>query len=327
VKSIVLTLIIALIAIPINAQVGIGTVSPDSSATLDITDDDGGILIPRVALSDVTDGTSPINTPATSLLVYNTNASVTGGNGEGFYYWDGSGWQQLVTDAIPKWGTSGNSGTDPTTDYIGTSDAQDLVFRANDTEQVRVTSGGNVGIGESSPTNKLQVQGSVLFEGDFVNQQALGVHGSAPQNISYISGVLTPINDTNVSITVTDGSGVNNSAVFISGFARVFGGTLTGSASSMGAYFIVLQRDTDPTFATPVNVTYTAGSCFLSTPDGASAAAIGYGGGGHVSYMETGLTAGTTYYYRLVFFSNGVSITGGNYQVWERDLNVLQIKQ
>ena len=76
-------------------QVGIGTISPDSSAALDISDTDGGMLVPRVSLSDVTDATSPIDTPATSLLVYNTNASVTGGNGVGFYYWSGSRWEQL----------------------------------------------------------------------------------------------------------------------------------------------------------------------------------------------------------------------------------------
>ena len=192
---------------------------------------------------------------------------------------------------------------------------------------MRITSSGNVGIGENNPTNKLQVQGSVLMDGDFINQQTLGVHSGSTQNIAFTNGVLTPLTNTTVSITITDGNGVNNSAVFLSGFVRVFGGTLTGSASSMGGYFIVLQRDTDPTFPAPTNLTYTSGACFISTPNGAAASALTFGGGGHVSYLETGLTSGTTYYYRLAFFSNGISLTGGNYQIYQRHLNVLQIKQ
>ena len=82
------------------AQVGIGTTTPDTSAALDITSTDKGLLIPRINLSDVTttslDGT---NTAATGLLIWNTNASVTGGNGTGLYYFDGSQWQKLKTPA------------------------------------------------------------------------------------------------------------------------------------------------------------------------------------------------------------------------------------
>lgn len=310
------------------AQVGIGTLTPDTSAALDVTSSNSGFLAPRVSLSDVSDGTSPIDTPATGLLIFNTNASVTGGNGIGYYYWDGSQWSKLITAATTdQWGLGGNSGTDSTTDFIGTTDAQDLALRTNNTERMVVSATGNVGIGEPNPSNTLEVAGSVLIDGDLVNQQTLGAHSGTIQNIPFTNSVLTPLTGTTVAITITDGSGVNNSAVFISGFARVFGGALSGNSSSLGGYFVVLQRSTDPSFTTVTNLTYTAGSCFISTPNGALSASIPYGGGGHVSYLETGLTAGTTYYYRLTFFTNGIGITGGNYQVYQRDLNVLQIKQ
>lgn len=69
---------------------GTGSV-PDVSALLDI-DASGmaspkGLLIPRVALTSVTDKTT-IATPATSLLVYNTTASGTSPNNvtPGYYY-------------------------------------------------------------------------------------------------------------------------------------------------------------------------------------------------------------------------------------------------
>ncbi len=58
----------------------------------------------------------------------------------------------IVTDFnnfYPKnaWSLRGNGGTNPTNDYLGTSDAQDLSIRTNGTERIKVqNSTGNVGI-------------------------------------------------------------------------------------------------------------------------------------------------------------------------------------
>ena len=46
-------------------NVGFGTTTPHSSALLDMTASDKGLLIPRVELIDVTNGTTPVNGPAT----------------------------------------------------------------------------------------------------------------------------------------------------------------------------------------------------------------------------------------------------------------------
>lgn len=57
------------------AQVGIGTSTPDPSSILDIAATNKGLLIPRVALSGVSN--SMIDgkfTNDTDLLIYNTNA-------------------------------------------------------------------------------------------------------------------------------------------------------------------------------------------------------------------------------------------------------------
>ncbi|HVT62753.1 MAG TPA: hypothetical protein VHD33_04610 [Legionellaceae bacterium] len=58
------------------------------------------------------------------------------------------------------WSLLGNSGTSATTNFIGTSDATDFVARTNNTERLRVTSAGNVGIGLSNPSYKLSVLSS-----------------------------------------------------------------------------------------------------------------------------------------------------------------------
>jgi hypothetical protein len=186
---------------------------------------------------------------------------------------------------------------------------------------------GSTGIGTAAPAHTLHVVGDVRFAGNFVNQEIAGIHANAVQNVPFTNGVFNPITGSVVSINCPDGSGANNSGVLITGFARIFGGALNGTNSSMGGYFLILQRDTDPGFSAPVNLTYTSGICYLETPNGVVSAAIGFGGGGHVSYADLGLTAGTTYYYRLVLYPNGVGINTGTYDVYERDLVVVQIKR
>ncbi len=83
-----------------KAQIGINTTgnNPHTSAALDVDYPNKGLLIPRVALSSNTDVTT-IPSPANSLVVYNTNAGMTNGNGVGFYYWDaGAGkWMYMAT--------------------------------------------------------------------------------------------------------------------------------------------------------------------------------------------------------------------------------------
>lgn len=326
-KTSILLLSLLFTGINFAQNVGIGTSTPDASAKLEVNDPNSGVLVNRVALVAVTNGTAPVNTPATGLLVYNTNAAVTGGNGTGFYYWDGTIWRRLQTIQSSDWTLTGNVGTNPATNFVGTTDAQDFVVRTNNTEKMRVESGGDVGIGTNNPNHTLHVVGDVRFEGDFINQEITGVHNATIQNIPFTNGVIVPINNTTTSITIQDGNGVNNSGVLITGFARVFGGSLNGTNSSMGGYFMILQRDTNPAFTAPTILTYTSGSCYIETPNGAVSASIGYGGGGHVSYVDNALTAGTTYYYRLAFYANGVGINSGTYDIYQRDLNLIQIKR
>ena len=185
-----------------------------------------------------------------------------------------------------------------------------------------------VGIGTTAPNpaSTLHVDGATLLEGDFLNQEMLGAHDAFLQNVPFTNLVFNPLTGTDVSITISDGNGVDNSAVLITGFARVFGGALIGNNSSVGGYFVALQRDTNPLFSTPTLLTYTAVICYLDTPNGASSAPLAFGGGGHISYVDSSLAVGT-YYYRLVLVPNSNGITGGNFQVYQRDLNLIQIKR
>lgn len=113
------TLFAVLLAGSLQAQnVGIGTNSPNSSAKLEISANDKGILIPRISIPNI-NAAAPVTTPTTSLLVYNTNAST----GLGYHYWDGTQWIKVLdsNDTDHDWYERGTtSAPDDINDFIYT---------------------------------------------------------------------------------------------------------------------------------------------------------------------------------------------------------------
>jgi hypothetical protein len=113
--------------------------SPDNSAMLDVAGDSSGILIPRVDLSTPSLFKAP--GPAPHLMVVNTNNLYAGStnpynNGIGLYMNFGTKvlpkWKRFLTsdDAATFWTTTGNAGTNPLNNWIGTTDDVNFVIRA-----------------------------------------------------------------------------------------------------------------------------------------------------------------------------------------------------
>jgi len=129
-------LLFTLFNLTLWSQVGVGTVSPN--AALDITSTNDGVLIPRIALTATNVAT--VVTPTTSELVYNTATAGAGITAvtPGFYYWNGTQWVRIDTTGN-DWSTTGNTGTTAGTNYIGTTDAQDLRFKTQATDRLNIS--------------------------------------------------------------------------------------------------------------------------------------------------------------------------------------------
>jgi trimeric autotransporter adhesin len=214
-----------------NAQnVGIGTATPDASALLELNATNKGLLIPKVALTSLSDAVT-IAAPATGLLVYNTNAAVPGG--VGFYYNSGKGsaiWVKLLSGSGAGWSLTGNAATDSTLNFIGTTDLKPLVFRVNNGFAGQLSSIGGISIGRAANGTTKIAEPSVVAIGDsalFSNQdnfnvavgsQALfsntvGTSNTAIGNYSLVSNVIGSLNVAIGDFTLSSNDSSYNTAV------------------------------------------------------------------------------------------------------------------
>ncbi len=168
-KNLTLSLALLTSTIATAQNVGINNTTPHPSAILDIASTNKGLLIPRLALTSVSDVIT-IPAPLTSLMVYNTaTAGIAPNNVKpGYYYYDGTKW--VTIGGGDAWMLTGNAGTSSTTNFVGTTDNQDLVFKTNSIENMRITNTNNfLAIGTTTPSHKLSVYGTRLDPGAFGN--------------------------------------------------------------------------------------------------------------------------------------------------------------
>jgi hypothetical protein len=114
---------------------------------------DAGHFLGNVQISTGYLELSPIAAPGiVTHRLYNV-----GGN----LFWNGTN----ITSGGSGWSLTGNAGTNPATNFIGTTDAQPLRFATGvgGVERMRIAANGNVGIGTATPQNSLDVQGSVAM--------------------------------------------------------------------------------------------------------------------------------------------------------------------
>lgn len=255
----------------VNAQnIGINTsgASPDASAMLDIVATDKGLLLPRVALT-ITTSASPVTSPATGLLVYNsaTINDVT----PGFYYWDGTKWVRFTT------GTS--------TSTSGFTHFQ--VFDANATftvpagiTQVMIEAWGAGGGGGYSDNSNPKPGGGGGGYGKIVANVAPGDVLTVTVGTAGTGGAFAPSDGTSGGTSKVVNPASQTLITANGGGGSAAGGT-GGTATSFGTTSVV-----------PYSMTYIGGDSYYSNLSGGSAAGANAAGGGGQGASRFGTSAG-----------------------------------
>lgn len=198
-----------------QGRVGINTQNPTS--TLDVrgraeATDVTGFQAPRLTRAELTaKGDNLYGAAQQGCIVFITD--ISGGDissqrinirNKGYYFFDGTLWQELTAGG---WKTKGNLGTNSDTDFIGTVDAADLIFKT----------GGN----------------------------RAGIISNISQNTSFGSNTLQSAGSSNTSVTANSsfgmaalanlGSGLANTAIgtgaMFSSFSNASYNTAIGNAS------------------------------------------------------------------------------------------------
>ena len=163
----------------------------NASAMLDIKSTIKGMLIPRMDKSNK----NAISSPAAGLLVYQISPDSIG-----FHYYDGSSWIWLLGSSAlnsQAWKINGNSATNPSTNFLGTTDNKSLVLKVN-----------NISAGILSATSDLNTS-----FGYYANPSFAGNYNTT---IGYASTYSNTTGSYNTAIghhsLYTNNSGSNNTA-------------------------------------------------------------------------------------------------------------------
>ena len=182
----------------------------NANALLELESSSKGLLLPRMTTAQVATMTSPPD----GMMIFNTDSTCICIRRSGF-------WRSLCAEGNGQpWSTTGNSNTDPNSNFVGTKDNQSLVFRTNNAEVMRMLTSGNIGIGTTTPTNKLHV-----------------VSGSNPLRLEGLQGGINTD-----SVMTVNGTGVvrmmKMSDVGANAFTANNGLTKTGSLVQLGGALI-----------------------------------------------------------------------------------------
>lgn len=110
-----------------TSQVGINNPTPDQSAALDISSTDKGLLIPRV-------DTNAVISPAIGLMIFQPSDN-------GFYFYNGSNWQQL--GQVAQLNELSDTDGDTKVMVEKTADEDVIRFQVGGNDKVRFISGAN----------------------------------------------------------------------------------------------------------------------------------------------------------------------------------------
>ena len=177
-----------------------------------------------------------------------------------------------ATNGVPAqvWSLKGNSGVDPTTDRLGTTDLADLVLITNNIERLRITAAGDINLKNTlnvgnnlNVTNNTEigndltvknnvklntVGGTTDIKGATNLQSTLDVTGATHLKNKLVTDGITTITNNTQSNSPSDGSLVTVGGAGIGGNLNVGGKVNFGGASTFGGQLHItdLTESTSP---------------------------------------------------------------------------------
>lgn len=221
-----LSLTLGMTVTPASAQMKFGGNNESrSDAILELSHTKKGFLLPRISASAL--AAHPLDTAAPGMMIYNqtdNNLYIRKRTGPTSAIWVAL---QEVAGAGGSWSFTGNNSIDPATNFLGSTNAQPLIFKTNNTEAARISANGRVGIGTDAPNATLHVNGSMstnlatatgnfamadsnnvvimnnTADATFTLQSAAGQKGRALEVVAYNTGA---VNFTGANIRSQDGA-------------------------------------------------------------------------------------------------------------------------
>jgi large repetitive protein len=261
-----------------NIAINLSGNSGNATAILDLSDASNahlGMLLPNVSLASTTDATT-IPSPANGLIVWNTNASMTGGFGVGFYYW---------SSTANHWYYLQNTGT--ATSVVSVTGTAPIIMTGTATSPIVNLEGTNGGVfygtGTGSTVTAGGATGSMLYNSS-ANTPAWLTAGTNGYLLTISGGIPTWTNPTSLTGYILNQTTPQAGANFNIGANGVIGGTLNvtglstlGAVTSVGTASINASGAVTTTIGNGTNSLTESGNASINASNGAATTAIGTG--------------------------------------------------
>jgi hypothetical protein len=131
-------------SLTLKAQLKVGNdpTNIKKSAILELESDRQGLLLPRLQDTALINAITPA--PLDGMIIFLSSGAADAN--KGLYVRKNGHWEKVADANVAgaNWSRTGNAGTNPANNFIGTSDNTALSIRTNSTEAIHVTATGNV---------------------------------------------------------------------------------------------------------------------------------------------------------------------------------------
>lgn len=288
------------------AQIGIGTIEPKT--TLDVQGEPAntaladGVRLPSMSLAEleakITATTSAYNADHDGVMVFindvtagSTIAQTAGITSKGIYFFshDGTTGQWYAVGENKLWSTSGNAGTDETTEFIGTTDNVALNFRVNNTKAGRIGLDGDNSLFlgfEAGLSDDLTFNRNVFIGYQAGRENTIGFDNTAVGNMALYYNTVGSYNTAfGNQALVNNTSGDNNNAVgylalvnntrgsenTANGYQALYLNTTGDNNTANGSRALYLNRMADNNTANGFEALYNNNTGYNNTANGSQA--------------------------------------------------------